>query len=285
MNNLLDFLRKYHYFFLFILLEVASFAPLFYFNNYQGSVWYTSANRVTASIDRFYGDVQTYLNLQHVNRKLTDHNIQLQRQIDVLRERLADLDHDSTETERLVAKSLEGYRLIPAKVISSTLVRRNNYLVIDRGAKDGIRPEMGVVSGGGVVGIVFLTGPNYSLVLPAINARSSISCRIRNHRFFGYLQWDGGSPIEAYVSDIPRYARLKVGEVIETSGYSSIFPPGIFVGRIRAIHNAPDGVTYRLDVTLGTDFGRLRDVTVIATENRAEIDTLRVHALQSEQAI
>ena len=144
---------------------------------------------------------------------------------------------------------------------------------------------MGVVSGGGVVGIVFLTGPNYSLVLPAINARSSISCRIRNHRFFGYLQWDGGSPIEAYVSDIPRYARLKVGEVIETSGYSSIFPPGIFVGRIRAIHNAPDGVTYRLDVTLGTDFGRLRDVTVIATENRAEIDTLRVHALQSEQAI
>ena len=239
MNNLLDFLRKYHYFFLFILLEVASFALLFYFNNYQGSVWYTSANRVTASIDRFYGDVQTYLNLQHVNRKLTDHNIQLQRQIDVLRERLADLDHDSTETERLVAKSLEGYRLIPAKVISSTLVRRNNYLVIDRGAKDGIRPEMGVVSGGGVVGIVFLTGPNY----------------------------------------------LKVGEVIETSGYSSIFPPGIFVGRIRAIHNAPDGVTYRLDVTLGTDFGRLRDVTVIATENRAEIDTLRVHALQSEQAI
>ena len=77
----------------------------------------------------------------------------------------------------------------------------------------------------------------------------------------------------------------KVGEFIETSGYSSIFPPGIFVGRIRTIHNAPDGVTYRLDVTLGTDFGRLRDVTVIATENRAEIDTLRVHALQSEQAI
>ena len=285
MNNLLEFLRKYYHWILFLALEAVSFVLLFYFNTYQGSVWFTSANHVTASISRLYGDMQAYAQLQTVNRELTDRNILLQRQVDALRERLADLDHDTTVTERLVRESLAGYRLIPAKVISSTLVRRNNYLVIDRGAKDGIRPEMGVVSGGGVVGIVFLTGPNYSLVLPAINARSSISCRIRNHRFFGYLQWDGGSPIEAYVSDIPRYARLKVGEVIETSGYSSIFPPGIFVGRIRAIHNAPDGVTYRLDVTLGTDFGRLRDVTVIATENRAEIDTLRVHALQSEQAI
>ena len=141
---------------------------------------------------------------------------------------------------------------------------------------------MGVVASGGVVGIVYYTGPRYSLVLPAINPKSSISCRIRGHRFFGYLQWEGGSPIRAYVSDIPRYARLKPGEVVETSGYSSIFPPGIFVGRIRSIENAPDGISYRLDVTLGTDFGRLRDVSVVATEHRAEIDTLRAKALRAE---
>ncbi len=285
MNNLLAFFRKYCHWLLFAVLEAASLVMLFCFNNYQGSVWFTSANQVTASIDRFYGDVRAYLNLQEVNRELTDRNVLLQRQADVLRERLADLERDTTETARLVAKSLSGYRLIPARVTSSTLTRQNNYLVIDRGETDGVRPEMGVVASGGVVGIVYLTGPHYSLVLPVINAKSSISCRIRNHRFFGYLQWDGGSPIRAYVSDIPRYAQLKKGEVVETSGYSSIFPPGIFIGRIRSISNSTDGVSYRLDVALGTDFGRLRDVSVVATENRAEIDTLRVHALESEQIL
>ena len=133
-----------------------------------------------------------------------------------------------------------------------------------------------------MVGIVYYTGPRYSLVLPAINPKSSISCRIRGHRFFGYLSWEGGSPIHAYVNDIPRYARLKPGEVVETSGYSSIFPPGIFVGRIRSIENAPDGISYRLGVTLGTDFGRLRDVSVVASEHRPEIDTLRAKALRAE---
>lgn len=282
MNNLLEFLRKYYHWILFLALEAVSFVLLFYFNTYQGSVWFTSANHVTASIDRLYGDMQAYAQLQTVNRELTDRNILLQRQVDALRERLADLDHDTTVTERLVRESLAGYRLIPAKVVSNSVARTNNYLVIDRGERDGVRPEMGVVASGGVVGIVYYTGPHYSLVLPAINPKSSISCRIRGHRFFGYLSWEGGSPIRAYVSDIPRYARLKPGEVVETSGYSSIFPPGIFVGRIRSIENAPDGISYRLGVTLGTDFGRLRDVSVVASEHRPEIDTLRAKALRAE---
>ncbi len=283
MNNLLEFLRKRYHWLLFVALEAVSLTLLFCFNNYQGSVWFTSANSVTASINRVYGDIMAYVNLQHVNRELTDRNIELQRQVDVLTERLLDIDHDTTTTERLVRECLEGYRLIPAKVVSNSVARTNNYMVIDRGEKDGVKPEMGVVGNGGVVGIVYYTGTNYSLVMPVINPKSSISCRVRGHRFFGYLQWEGGSPIRAYVSDIPRYARLKPGEVVETSGYSSIFPPGIFVGRIHDIENAPDGLSYRLNIVLGTDFGSLRDVSVVVSEHRAEIDTLRQKALQTDQ--
>ena len=148
MNNLLEFLRKYYHWILFLALEAVSFVLLFYFNTYQGSVWFTSANHVTASISRLYGDMQAYAQLQTVNRELTDRNILLQRQVDALRERLADLDHDTTVTERLVRESLAGYRLIPAKVVSNSVARTNNYLVIDRGERDGVRPEMGVVASG-----------------------------------------------------------------------------------------------------------------------------------------
>lgn len=88
----------------------------------------------------------------------------------------------------------------------------------------------------------------------------------------------------AYVDDIPRYARVKKGEAVETSGYSSVFPPGIFVGRIRSISNSPDGQSYKLDVTLGTNFANLRDVEVVATPYKAEIDTLQVHAAAADAA-
>ncbi len=282
MHNLLDFVRKYSYFFLFILLEVASLALLFRFNSYQGSVWFSAANSAVARIDSFYGNTLAYINLNEVNKDLTARNIQLQREAELLRSQLHQFTKDTTLTEQIMHEKLKDYTMIPATVVSNSNERDNNYLVIDKGTIDGIKPEMGVVGGGGVVGIVYLTGPHHSLVIPVTNRKSSISCRVRGQSYFGYLQWDGSSMRRAYVDDIPRYARVKKGEAVETSGYSSVFPPGIFVGRIRSISNSPDGQSYKLDVTLGTNFANLRDVEVVATPYKAEIDTLQVHAAAAD---
>lgn len=284
MHNLLDFVRKYSYFFLFILLEVASLALLFRFNSYQGSVWFSAANSAVARIDGFYGNTLAYINLNEVNKDLTARNIQLQREAELLRSQLHQFTKDTTLTEQIMHEKLKDYTMIPATVVSNSNERDNNYLVIDKGTIDGIKPEMGVVGGGGVVGIVYLTGPHHSLVIPVTNRKSSISCRVRGQSYFGYLQWDGSSMRRAYVDDIPRYARVKKGEAVETSGYSSVFPPGIFIGRIRSISNSPDGQSYKLDVTLGTNFANLRDVEVVATPYKAEIDTLQVHAAAADAA-
>lgn len=278
MHNLLEFLRKYNYFFLFIVLEVVSFVLLFRFNNYQGSVWFSSANAAVAQVDSWYGDARAFVQLKTVNRRLTDENLELRKQVTQLRDALQTATRDTALTERLVREHLQNYTLIPATVVSNSVSGQGSYLVLDRGEADGVRPEMGVIGGGGVVGIVYLVGPHHALVIPITNRKSSISCRIRGQRNFGYLQWNGPSLLRAYVDDIPRYAKVKVGEAIETSGYSSVFPPGIFVGRIRGIQNAPDGQSFRLDVTLGTDFSNLRDVSVVATPYKAEIDTLQTRA-------
>ena len=282
MYYLFEFIRKYHYFLIFVVLEVASFALLFQFNSYQGSVWFSSANSAVASIDRLYGDAMSYIGLREVNRQLTDENTRLQLETEKLREDLREATHTPTPTEQRVNEQLSAYKLIPAVVVSNNMSKNNHYLVIDCGENQGIKPEMGVVGGGGVVGIVYLTGPNYSLVIPVTNKNSSISCRIRGQNYFGYLQWEGKSMLRAIVDDIPRYAKIKQGAVVETSGYSSVFPPGIFVGRITEIKNSADGQAYKLGVTLGTDFSRLRDVNVIATPYKAEIDTLRSHAAEAD---
>lgn len=283
-NNLIDFIRKYCYIFLFILFETISMILLFRFNSYQGSVWFSAANSVAAGINSTYSNVMNFFNLEQINQELTAQNIALQRETEYLRQSLITATKDTTITEKLMREKLVGYNMVPATVVSNSAERSNNYLVIDRGEKDGIRPEMGVVGGGGVVGIIYLTGPHHSLVIPVTNRKSSISCRVRGQNYFGYLQWDGSSMLSAYVDDVPRYAKVKVGQAIETSGYSAVFPPGIFVGRVRTIRNSTDGQSYRLDVTLGTNFANLRNVLVVTTPYKAEIDTLQVHAQQADEA-
>ena len=110
---------------------------------------------------------------------------------------------------------------------------------------------------------------------------SRISCSIRGRGYFGYLRWYGGDPSIAYVEDIPRHAKFKRGDWIETSGYSAIFPPGVLVGKVGTIYNSPDGLSYRLKVHLTTDFGRLRDVCVISDKGIAERSRLMEQAKDS----
>lgn len=279
MQILLDFLRRYNYLFLFVALEIVSLTLLFRFNDYQGSVWLTAAGEGTAQLNSVYTAGESFVRLREVNGALTDDNIRLQRENAALRDALAEATHDTTFTERRVREQLAGFRLLPARVTSNNVrAGGDGYLVIDRGSADGVRPEMGVVGGGGVVGIVYLTGRQHSLILPVTNSKSSISCGIRGSHYFGYLLWDGGSTRKAHVDDVPRYAKTRPGNVIETSGYSSVFPPGIFVGRVHRVSNSSDGQSYRLDVILGTDFGNIRDVNVVLTPYKAEVDSLRAKA-------
>ncbi len=283
MYYLIAFLRKYHYLLLFLVLEAVSFILLFRFNSFQGSVWLTSANTCVAEVNRLYADAESYFGLRSINTQLTDMNVRLQMENDRLREALREVTHDTTHTERLILAQLRDYTLIPARVVSNTNTGGNNhYLVIDKGTNHGIQTEMGVIGGGGAVGMVYLTGSDYSLVIPITNPKSNISCRIREQNSFGYLQWSGESLLHAYLDDIPLYAEIQKGQTVETSGYSAVFPPGIFVGRVSGMKNSADGHSYRLDITLGTDFSAIRDVNVIATPYKAEIDTLWSQAAQAK---
>ena len=283
MHNLIEFIKKHFHWLVFLILESVSMVMLFRFNDYQASVWLTSANDLAARVNQKYSDIMAYINLGDVNKDLTMRNVMLQRQVSELRDALAYMGADSAIIDEKQRNALEGYDIIPATVTSNTITKANNYIVIDKGEADGVRSEMGVVGGGGIVGIVSLTGKHYSLVIPILNSKSSISCRIRGHNFFGYLSWNGGHPLVAYLNDVPRYARFKVGDYVETSGYSSVFPPGLFVGKILSIEDSRDGMSFSVKVNLATEFAKLRDVCVVSNRDKAEIDTLRIHAAEAEE--
>ena len=155
-------------------------------------------------------------------------------------------------------------------MVGNSIDRHDNLITIDKGRSDGIRENMGVACGTGVVGIVYLVAEHYSVVIPVLNSHSNISVAIRNRNYFGYLRWGGKACNEAYVDDIPRHARFKKGDTVVTSGYSFVFPSGIAVGKITNIYNSSDGMSYMLKIQLFTDFARLRDVCVIKDNSLSE---------------
>lgn len=270
MHNLFDFIAKHHHWLLFLALEVVSFVLLFRFNNYQRSVWFTSANAVTGKVYEWSAGMEQFFSLTRVNEELTLRNFYLERQVKQLSQLYEEQTGDSMAQRETGMEALRDYSLVPAKVVSNSLDRLDNLITINKGRADGVERDMGVVCGTGVVGVVFLASDHYAVVMPALNTNSRISCTIRKRGYFGYLRWFGGDASVAYVEDVPRHATFKRGDWVETSGYSSIFPPGVAIGRIGTVYNSRDGLSYRLKVYLSTDFGKLRDVCVINDKTIAE---------------
>ena len=257
-------------------MEAVSFVLLFQFNSYQGSVWFSSANAVTGKLYETSSEIESYFQLSKINSELTQRNLYLEQRLHKLEKQIGDSAADSTMEKSLLVKSLQPYRLIPAKVISMTVGRLDNLITINKGEVDGIKKDMGVVCGTGVVGIVYLTSKHYSIVIPILNSQSNISCVIQGRGYFGYLHWTGGDVSQAYVDDVPRHAHFRLYDNVVTSGYSSVFPAGIIVGKILHVYNSADQMSYRLRVKLSTDFGKLRDVCVVDNSALSEqIDILR----------
>lgn len=278
MRNLIEFIKKYNHWFVFVLLEVVSFVLLFKFNSYQGSVWFSSANAVAGKVYEVDAAVKNYFSLTKVNEQLTRRNLNLEQAVRQLQEQARRLNpkEDSSQLSLTQAGALKGYKLIPAKVITNSVDKRDNFITIDKGRADGVRKDMGVACGNGVVGVVYMVSEHYAVVIPLLNSKSNVSVTIRKRGYYGYLHWTGGAANLAYVDDIPRHAHFRLGDFVETSGYSSIFPPGIIAGQVLHVYNSADGLSYRVQVRLTTDFGNLRDVCVIDNSGMEErIDLLR----------
>lgn len=286
MRNLIEFITKYNHWFVFVILEAASFVLLFKFNCYQGSVFFSTANAVAGKVYEWDAAVKTFFSLTEINRQLSTRNLYLEQTVRALAEQTHKETGDPSRLQRTQMQVLNEFKLIPAKVITNSVDKKDNFITLDKGAADGVRKDMGVACGNGVVGVVYMVSDHYSVVIPLLNSKSNLSVTIRKRGYYGYLRWTGGAADLAYVDDIPRHAKFRLGDLVETSGYSSIFPPGIIVGQILHVYNSSNGLSYRMQVKLTTDFGNLRDVCVIdntAMKERIELMRAAEDSLKLKQ--
>lgn len=269
MRNLLNFLFRYNHCIVFVLLQGVSFLLLFSFNNYQHSRFFTSANAFVGKIYEATRAVTSYFDLQRQNEVLMERNIWLEQQLLLADKRLKEMEEANT-TSWPAETTTTMFQSYKAGVIKNSLNRADNYITLNQGSLAGIKPDMGVIGPNGVVGIVYKTSPHYSLVISLLSSKSNLSCKIAGNEYFGFLQWEGDDSRYAYLKDLPRHAEFAIGDTIVTSGFSTVFPQGMMVGVIEEANDTNDGLSFLLKIKLATDFGKLRNVHVLAREGIEE---------------
>lgn len=277
MRRLLDFLIKYNYWLVFVLLEGICVVLLLGAGGYQESVIFTSANEMAGHVLEMGGKVNSYFGLQETNEALMRRNTRLEQRVAFLEKTMRQQLNDSVAYESLSRMADSAYMEFPAMVIGNSLHLLDNYMTLDEGRRSGIMPEMGVVGAKGVVGIVYKVTSRYSLVISLLNSKSSLSCKIAGSDYFGYLKWEGDDPRYAYLKDLPRHAEFNLGDSVVTSGYSTVFPEGVMVGTVDDMADSNDGLSYLLKIKLATDFGNISQVRVIARRGQEELKELEVN--------
>ncbi|MBQ5706024.1 MAG: rod shape-determining protein MreC [Bacteroidaceae bacterium] len=271
MRALFNFLVKHNDWFLFLLLEGISLVLIVRFNNYQSATFFTSAGSMAGSVYSMFMDANRYFHLKTENDGLLAQNVALTRELSELKEQLTELRNSETLLNDSLVKSIDsGYKFLTANIINNSLNSVNNFITLNKGSDDGVRPEMGVFNSDGIVGVVYLTSENRSIVIPLLNSKSSISCRVKGSESFCSLSWDGGDTRYSNLIDLPRYAQFEKGDTVVTSGFSSIFPGDLPVGTVERIEDSADGMFYTVRVKLFVDFSRLTSVFIVGNDDYEE---------------
>jgi|AntRauTorcE11897_2_1112592.scaffolds.fasta_scaffold16705_1 rod shape-determining protein MreC len=270
MRNLIQLIFRYHVFLLFLLLQVVAFALLFYNNRYHQTAYLSSANELVGDLYSKRNAVEDYMKLSEINDELALENALLKsrqrRAFYDLNENLILSENDSLFRQQFVYTS--------AKVVNSSVSKRQNYITIDKGRNHDIAPEMGVVANNSLVGVVKDVSDHYAVVMPMVNTNFRVSVKLKKSGEFGQARWTGNDPGVAEVDDIPKHAKIEVGDTIVTTGYSTFFPENVTVGTVRTkVINEGENF-YSLTINLSTDFSSLSYVDVIINLLKEERENL-----------
>lgn len=263
MKSLLNFFVKYHVFFLFLMLEMVSLTFIVRYNNFHRVQFLNSSNAVSGNIFEKYNSVIDYFSLRKINDELANENARLRETLQ---------SYLFSDINEIVERDINQVRIqsISAKVINNSVNRQYNSITLNKGAKDGIKPDMGIICPTGVVGVILNVSENYSTALSVLNGRWSVNAKLLKSNHFGPLRWDGNNPYVAVLEEIPYHVVVDEGEKVITSGYSASFPEGIDIGRVIRVEHKDGESFQKIWVQLTTDFKSLNYVEVIQNMTKVE---------------
>ena len=257
---------------IFIALEIAALAMLSNNGTLQRMWFSEAAQGFMGSIWGSTQKVKDYFHLSSANDSLALENHALRVRIAELEEALAASGLDMPEFKG----KTRHYSYIPANIMKISNNKQHNYMIIGKGAADGVTEGAGVITGKGAVGIVDAVSEHFSYARSFKNHEMSISARLGKDGAIGPLSWNGRSSAGAILKEIPHHVEFHPGDTVYTSGHSSIFPADIPLGTAGKA-KIVNGATYEIEVTLFEDFAALRHVTIVENLGREEMKTLEAN--------
>ncbi|NHE58369.1 rod shape-determining protein MreC [Cyclobacterium plantarum] len=270
MQQIFLFLYRLRAILLFLALELLAGGIIFTHNSPQGAVFFNSSNKLVGNMLSVKNNFLSYFSLYSTNQALAEKNAYLLNRLDSVS---PVLDSAVLSVDTVLSKNFEFWS---ARVVNNSIHLNQNYITLNKGAKDGIQEGMGVFNELGVVGRVKGTSSNFSTVISLLNTDLLISSKIKETEVFGSTKWDGLKSNEAKLLYVPRHVQIVPGQEIITSGYNAVFPEGISIGKIKAVN--PGSETNYLDITisLSVDFSKLNFIYLVKNDSREELDSLEI---------
>ncbi len=256
---------------LFLLLEGISFYLIITYNESQAKIYHNSVNVISGTMADKASNIRGYFSLKEQNNILLKENAKLKAKLFNLVEKQGakpeDLNLNITENQI--------FNLVSARVVNNSISLRNNFLSLNKGRKAGITENQGVIGENGVIGITKAVNDNYTTVMSIFNSQTKISARIKDKGYFGSLVWNNNGDVRFMsLNDIPKHVPIKLGDKVETSGYSNLFPSGILLGKIVGKRIPPGSSTYELKVKLYQDMTKIKFAYVVINYETPALDSL-----------
>jgi rod shape-determining protein MreC len=273
MRNLIVFLARHYFFLLFLLLQSIALTLVIQHNYFQHAAAVSASNAVTGSMMETRDEVTQYFGLRDQNIQLAEQNAILMGKLET-----AYLNYDTTSFSVEDTIHRLRYSYIAAQVIDNTVSLRNNYIVLNRGRLQGVEPDMGVITPGGIVGIVREVSDNFCVVMSLLHKDSKVSASVKKDGTFGQLYWEWPDYRYGVMIDLPTHSKIAKGDTLVTSGLGDAFPSGIPVGTVMDFEKKAGDKTYTCRVLYTTDFRKLQHVYIVRDLMRPEIDQLKQKA-------
>jgi len=268
MQNLIRFIIRFSFQIIFVILEVFAIILIVRNNPIPNARLYQFSQGFHGFIYAQVSQVTRFFHLTGENATLVTENARLRNE---LANRPPVTARDSMTT---LARPDMVYDFIPARVVNNSIHKQNNYITLNVGTAQGVRPDMGVVGPQGIVGVIRNVSVNFSTVIPVLNSKFRGSVKLTTDDYFGTLSWPGHNYRDGLVSEIPSHVSVYQGDTVVTSGLSTIFPEGEMVGFVTRIDRNPAGSFYELTIRLNQDFKKLTTVYVVRNFRKAEQERL-----------
>ncbi len=267
MKTLINVIIRFHFVFLFIILEIISIRMVIFEDLEKKNAYFSSANTISGFFYKRLDTWSAYFSLAHENEMLRAENLELRSIINTKKQPNQLIKSVKTDTS---ATDSVKYKYIPARVINNSIYKKQNYITLDKGFADGINKDFGVVSAKGIVGIVVAVSEHYSLVASILNNRLGLGVKIKKSHHFGSVHWLENNYRYASLLEIPNHIKIAKGDTIVSSGFSSIFPEGINIGTIAEFKTNQSNNFYEISIKLSNDFKSLYNVYAIDNSMRRE---------------